>query len=443
MPSLVYRINALLGHVVQSVPVGTNLGLFHLLWMLLSGRLLTSRGALIPGLSDTGLAPDAVRRAWAALAYGRWRCPELLSAWQQAIAEEGRWQAHSHGGYRPLVCDLVGFFRPQLTGCLSKHYSSAAGKALPAIVLGVLVRVGSVEKQRLPIPCAFVRAEPADQSEVDLEVRLLKQASVVLADDEALVSDRGFGVAQVQAAGVKRFVIRAPKNFTARRAYLPPYHGRGRRPTYGDFVRPLARHRKHNVIAATAPDRVETWCDGSCILRAEFWDNLVASDAKPGAPCFTCVVIHDPRYREPLLLLSNLALSGRQYQGFYRDRWPVEQLPLAAKQMLGAARQFVFAPESRQRLPELSLLAGAIVSYVAATQEAVATGFWDRVPKATSGRLRRVLARVNFSEFVSLPEPLRKKLVPTAHLPKGVLAHRRQKASDSSVASANPLARAA
>ena len=45
MSSLLYRINNILSRVVAGVPLGTNLGLFHLLWMLLSGRLLLSRGA--------------------------------------------------------------------------------------------------------------------------------------------------------------------------------------------------------------------------------------------------------------------------------------------------------------------------------------------------------------------------------------------------------------
>jgi len=63
MPSLIYRINTFLSRVVSRVPVGTNLGLFHLLWMLLSGRLLDSRGAIIPGLADFGLSAAAVRCA--------------------------------------------------------------------------------------------------------------------------------------------------------------------------------------------------------------------------------------------------------------------------------------------------------------------------------------------------------------------------------------------
>lgn len=253
MPSLVYRIHALLCHVLTSVPVGTHLGLFHLLGTLLSGRLLASRGAVIPALGESGLAPDAVRRAGAALSYGCWRCSELLGAWQQAVEKEGRWQAHSHGGYRPVAGDLVGFFRPRLRGCPTKHYASAAGKALPAIVLGVLVRVGSVHKQRIALPCAFGRARAQDQSEADLQRRLLEQARLMLAEEEALVLDRGFSVAQAQKAGVARLVVRGPKNFAARRGYLPEYKGHGRRPTYGDAVRPLARQRKGKVIAATTP----------------------------------------------------------------------------------------------------------------------------------------------------------------------------------------------
>ena len=81
MSSILYRINSVLSHMVASVPIGTNLGLFHLLWMLLSGRLLQSRGAVIPGLADLGRAADAVRCCWAALASGKWHASQLLGAW--------------------------------------------------------------------------------------------------------------------------------------------------------------------------------------------------------------------------------------------------------------------------------------------------------------------------------------------------------------------------
>jgi hypothetical protein len=95
--------------------------------------------------------------------------------------------------------------------------------------------------------------------------------------------------------------------------------------------------------------------------------------------------------------------------------------------MLGAVRQCVFAPESRQRLPEVALLAGSILAYTAATHPALPTGFWDRAPRPIAGRLRRVLAQVHFQDLQGLPERLRKKRSPTAHLPTGVCGHRRNK----------------
>jgi len=431
MSPLVYRMNAVLSRVVQGVPVGTNLGLFHCLWMLLSGRLLLSRGAVIPGLAALGLAADAVRRAWAALAYGQWSTAQLLEAWEHLVQEEQAFHAHQYGGYRPVACDLVGFFRPRLQDCATKHYSSTAGKALPAIPLGIAARVGTVGTQRLAVPCLLVRGEATDTSEADLQTRLLQQVKEQLAADEAVVCDRGFPLRQLQALGIPRYVVRAPVNFTARRAVLPTYCGKGRKPVRGALVRPLPRTYKGRTIAATPPDRHETWQlhlgPTSLSLRAACWDNLVGAEARPGAPTFSTVLIHDPRFDEPLLLNTGLPLTGAQLQAFYRDRWPVEGLPLTAKQMLGAARQFVFAPESRQRLPELALVAGAILMYSAATQPALPTGFWDRAPKPTSGRLRRILAAVDCADFEGLPEQLRKKPSPTAHLPKGVLGHRRQR----------------
>src|SRR5947207_2668458 len=103
MPEAVYRMLTLLCALVERVPVGTNLGLLHLLWMLVSGRLLGSRGALVPGLSDCGLSARATRRAWAALGRGGWTSERLLARWAATLGAEGRWQPHAHGGYRPVA----------------------------------------------------------------------------------------------------------------------------------------------------------------------------------------------------------------------------------------------------------------------------------------------------------------------------------------------------
>lgn len=427
MSTIVSRISLLLGAILGDVPVGTNLGLFWLLWALLSGRFLLSRGAVFPALTDGGLPAEAVRRSSAALAYGRWAIEPLVCAWHQQVQQEGWWHAHRYEGFRPVACDLVGFFRPRLGDCLGKHYQSGAEKALPAIVLAVIAAVGSVGKVRVPLVRLLVRADPSDHSEAALQRRAITPAGAALHPDEALVVDAGFGVATLLTGGVARFVARVARNFTARRNVLPPYTGRGRYPVYGERVRPVPRTHKGRTIAASLPDTTTQWVVAGRTIRAQVWDNLVLSTAKPGAPAFRCAVIHDPRYREPLVLVTTLPVSAYALWGLYRDRWPIEQVPLAAKQMLGAHRAFVFGGESRHRLPQLALLAGNILAYVAATAAAVPTGFGDRHARPTCGRLRRVLLRVYFPAIPVPARRLRKKASVTGHLPKGGQGHRRQK----------------
>jgi hypothetical protein len=424
-----YTMEALCA-VTEELPIGTNLGLLHFLWMQISGSLLPSRGALFPALQAIGLQPASTRRAWAAFRYGAWQIDDLLIAWEDHVIGQGQWQEHQYDGYRPKAVDLTAYWRLTLRGLQTKHYYPPAGKALPAVVLGIIARVGSVNGQRVAIITDLVRADPDDPSESSLQTLVLQQTARTLGEDEMPVFDAGFKIRGLQAAHLSPYVVRLAVNFTARRNVLPPYKGRGCRPKYGKLVRPLVRKgRKGNLIPATPPDRVEAWTENDMEFRAEFWDNLVLPDVKvhPDNPTFTVVAIYDPRFRQPWLLACPLRLSGKALRGLYRDRWPVEQIPSAGKQMLGGARQFVFAPESCQRLPELNLLAGAIVTYLAATLPAVPTGFWDRNPKPTPGRLRRLLARVNFPKLYPLPERLRKKDSVCDHLPKGILGHRRTK----------------
>jgi hypothetical protein len=310
MSTIVYRIAVLLGAILADVPVGTNLGLFWRLWALLSGRFLLSRGAVFPALADGGLPADAVRRSGAALAYGRWAIQPLVSAWHQLVQQEERWHAHRYEGFRPVACDLVGFFRPRLSDCLGKHYQSGADKALPAIVLAVIAAVGSVGQVRLLLVLLILSAEPSDHREADLQPRAITQAGAALQPDEVLVVDAGFGVAALLTGGVPRFVARVARHFTARRNVLPAYPGRGRYPISGERVRPLPRTHKGKTLAATPPDATAQWVVAGRTIQAQVWDNLVLSTAKPGAPAFRCAVIHDPCYQEPLVLATTLPVSA-------------------------------------------------------------------------------------------------------------------------------------
>ena len=145
----------------------------------------------------------------------------------------------------------------------------------------------------------LLRADPSDRSEAALQRRALRQAGATLHADEVLVVDAGFGVAALLTGGVPRFVARVARHLTARRNVLPAYTGRGRRPGYGEHVRPWPRLHKGRTIVASPPDATTQWVAAGRTIQAQVWENLVLSTAKPGTPALRCAVIHDPRYQEP------------------------------------------------------------------------------------------------------------------------------------------------
>jgi hypothetical protein len=149
--------------------------------------------------------------------------------------------------------------------------------------------------------------------------------------------------------------------------------------------------------------------------------------SKPGSASFQIVAIHDPKYTEPLLLASNLVVEVIWF--LYKDPWAIEQVPLAGKKLLGGGSAFVHSKESCHRLPSLVLLAGSLLSLVAAGEEAIPTGYWDLECQPTPGRLQRVLSGLTFSDLPQGEEfcQIREKQSVHSHLKKGILGHRRQK----------------
>ena len=407
--------------LTAGIPIGTNLGVARFLWMLMSGALLPQRGAIFPALTSIGLTEQETRRTWAAFRGGVWQMKEMVGHWQEYAQGMMGWQEHRYEGYKPIPVDVTAFFRPALKNCPSKHYHPAAKRALPAVIMGLMGQVGEIGGQRLAVPLAIERVHPQDPGEKRLWQDMLKQVKKHQAADEIIVVDAGVKVRDLQKAEIAHYEVRLPKNFTARRNYLPQYKGRGRKPTYGDIVRPLARIRKDKAIDATAPDEVIAWEENGKQLQAHVWRDLVLPDVKPDKhnKTFDVYVIDDPDFDEPWVLATPVKLQAISVRAIYRDRWPVEQIPLSAKHMVGAHRQFVYAQESVQRLPELALLAGSVLSFLAATLPATPTGFWDRQPKRTPGRLRRILMGKPFPEVDQLPGQLRKKNSATDHLLKG------------------------
>jgi hypothetical protein len=170
-----------LAEIVKDLPIGTNLALLQFLWMLISGALHGSRGALFSALQAIGLEEAEVRRAWAAFRGGAWEIEVLLERWRAHVEASTQWQAHQYAGYYAKAVDIVAYWRPRLKGLKTKHFHSQSGKAIPAVVFGLIGRVGSIGEQRIALLTNLVRSAADDPSEAALQARLVQQVVSSLA----------------------------------------------------------------------------------------------------------------------------------------------------------------------------------------------------------------------------------------------------------------------
>ena len=99
----------------------------------------------------------------------------------------------------------------------------------------------------------MVRSDPDDPPEAILQSKLVEQVAKTLKEDEMPVFDPGFKIRALQAAELPRYVVRLAKSFTARRNTPAPYKGVGRKPEYGELVRPLARTYKATASPRRPP----------------------------------------------------------------------------------------------------------------------------------------------------------------------------------------------
>ena len=159
--------------VLQTVPIGTNLALLQLLWSILSGSFLPSRGAIFPGLQLSGFNEDESRRSWAAMRHGVWRIDDLLSSWRSYVQGEGQWVSHEYEGYRPVAADITAFWRLRLKGWAGKYFNGLANRLLGGVVFAIVAEVGQIDGHRLPLLRKIIRAHPQDMSQDKLKESVL------------------------------------------------------------------------------------------------------------------------------------------------------------------------------------------------------------------------------------------------------------------------------
>lgn len=373
----------IMSQIVNELPVGTNLALLHLMWAMVNGAFLESRGAIHGALTAAGFDDEEVSRGWQALRSGVWSIEEMIKRWREIVLNEGQGQVRSFEGYKPIGVDTTNFRRPRLKKGGGKFYHHLMQRAVTGIGVGVVTEVGQVAGHRIPLLRQIIAPPSGAENDKGLKQYALQRVARTLAADEVIIHDAGAKISDMHECQVPRFVIRMAANCTACRNVLPEPKKRGRRPEYGAIIRPLARTWKERTIAATLPDNRQHVRFEGRRIKVLSWQDVVCSDQKvnPDNKTFDLFVFIDPLYENPMILATNIKASPHTILSLYIDRWPVEQPPQTTKQTLGLQRQFVSHPVSCKRLPHLGLLVGNILTYLATVLPPIPTGFWDRHPK--------------------------------------------------------------
>ena len=76
--------------LVQGAPLGTNLALLQLMWTIVNGSFLQSRGGLFPALQANGFSRSTIYRIWQAFGQGKWSINTMLLNWNEHVEQEGK-----------------------------------------------------------------------------------------------------------------------------------------------------------------------------------------------------------------------------------------------------------------------------------------------------------------------------------------------------------------
>lgn len=444
-----YRILETLEQIMTVVSKGTDLGLTDLISALYSGYFIETGGAITPAvegflsqkIQEEKERERRTKRAWKAVAYGSYNLSELIQKVNEVVHQEGQWQAVEVETYKVVAVDITAFYRSAVQGLVSKAYKSEAQRAVQAVPVGLVAQVGVAGGQRVALLKSMVSTNLKVNEPTTLKKQLYQEVARQLAPDEIALFDAGFGLLEAVSMGITRCLIRLAKNdvFGRTEGKIPQREkgqlGRPPSKYQAEVVRPLVRQHGQKLIPATPPDKIEvmTNAEGQP-LKLEIWkpvyflerqlEHLSEPEKKRlrGVPLQVVAVYH-PDYEEPLLLGTPLlSLTPAGMPELYPSRWPVEGLPQTAKYILsgGGGTHYVHHPLALQRFPQLVLLFGSLLKYIAATTPPIRTGFWDRVARPTYGRLLRYLKKV----AIPLSEQLFKKQSVTAHLPVGYEAIR-------------------
>src|SRR5215510_4847940 len=388
-PDPVSLAAAAVNSLIQTLPAGTAFFIGIVLIVMMTGRLVQTKGSLaraaLPFVLHLRWGWHRVERA---MERGQFSLDALLDrAYGWCVAHLpvepvclGEAQREVVAIDSSTIARLRAGKRLALAG---KGYCHRAGRAVRANIVAALtavvmiqgVRVGLVRRTRFGASCdeavahVFADVPPA-------------QGKRLLVVDAGIATQEQFAAATEQDALLGRLRM----NAKLRCAPPPPTGKPGRRPVHGAVLHP------GRALPEVAPD-VERYVPGEAgLIRLRRW-HLLHYEAWPNLR-LDVVRIDDPAYDKPLLVgTTAYELTSEECWVGYRHRWPVETNFFVAQDTTAMEMPRAWTATALERRISLALLAGSLLKAIAAVCAPQAMGPWDRQPVRSAGRLANYLDR--------------------------------------------------
>jgi hypothetical protein len=391
---LVYLSAMVINQLIQPLPSGTAYCIGIVLIVMMSGRLVQSKGSLA-----RAVLPLVIHLKWGwhrvlrAMERGAWSLDVMIDNAYSWSLDNLEVETVKLGPLKRelLAADTSTIARLRSktrdSGIWGKGYCHLAGRAVRANLVAALVSVVMIRRTRLGL-LRRVCFSSSPEGAIELVFGQLPDGPCLIIADAGIATKEQFAAATAEHA----LAGRLRKNCKLRTAPPPPTGKAGRPRRHGEVLHPgracpevIADEELH---LPEGEIKLRRWCS----LHYEGFHDTVLDVLR----------VDDPAYKKPLLVATTAReLSILELYQAYPHRWPVEVLFFVAQDSAATEMPRAWSDQAVQRRIGLGLLAGSLLKAIAAMGEGLAIGPWDRKPQPTAGRLANYLD-IQLMDFASL-----------------------------------------
>ncbi len=396
--SPVYLAASAVNNLIRGLPAGTAYCIGVVLVTLFTGQLVQHQGSLaraaLPYVAQLRWGWHRVERAMARGSLALDGLFDRATTWclVHLPVEPVRLGSERRTVHAIDSSTIARWRSRKVSPLLGKGYWQRAQRAVRANLVAALtsvvvirgVRVGLVRRTRFAKSC---------EQAVAALFRDLPES----VDKRLFGVDAGIATVEQFAAATEHDALigRLRKNVSLRRAPRPRRPGqRGRPPVHGPVLHPGTR-RPEGRADEDFTIRVE-----ERQVRVRRWKSL--HFARAPKTVIDVVRVDDPAYQRPLLIGTTAReLTTDEIRQAYSHRWPVETNFFVAQGTCAMEMPRAWTDLAVSRRISLALLCGSLLKAIAAANEALPMGPWDRKAVRSAGRLANYLdlhAR-NFASF--------------------------------------------